>query len=731
MISRFARLIKNISLPGIGILISILIGICYVYQPYFVRFLDNKIYDIILRRNHVSAISDMVEIIDIDERSLEEYGQWPWPRYRVALLLQKLREAGARAVGMDILFAEPDNSSPINLKKNLKRDLDVDIGFTELPPPLEDNDVLLADILKQGPFVIGFYFSFGHLKSDNKEHFLKPVPISVLSQTSANAQGATLLKAEGVISPLPLLSKSAPVTGFINTVKDRDGILRTTPVLMEHEGSFYINLGLSTLWAGLQKPSLILKINEGGVESLRFGKTVIPLDRNGRFRLHFRGKRKTFTYNSAADVLNGTVGLEQLRGKLLLVGTSAAGLEDLRTTPFDIYFPGVEAQATLIDNILTGDFIRAPDWVPGLEFIVTILAGLFVVLLISVASNKVVLPATLTLATLCWLGSEWTFANHHFFVSPLFPLINLAITFGILTFTRMYHTERDRAQIRQAFSRYVAPSLVDEIAKHPERLNLEGEEKEVTVLFSDVREFTSMSEKLSPTEVTTLLNHYLTPVTRIIRQSQGTLDKFIGDAVMAFWNAPLDVPDHPERALNAGLDILAELPELNKEFKERFNLEIAVGIGVHSGQVRVGNMGSDDLFDYTILGDNVNLTSRLESLTKFYGVDILVSENIKLVRVDDFEFQEVDTVRVKGKETPVTLYTCRRSELFDQKEQQSWLEGLALYKEGSFSEAIAIFNYLRKEWPTTALYQLYLERCRSYLDDPPERWDGIYSHLSK
>ncbi|NNK13953.1 MAG: adenylate/guanylate cyclase domain-containing protein, partial [Desulfofustis sp.] len=175
-----------------------------------------------------------------------------------------------------------------------------------------------------------------------------------------------------------------------------------------------------------------------------------------------------------------------------------------------------------------------------------------------------------------------------------------------------------------AFSRYVAPSLVDEIAKHPERLNLEGEEKEVTVLFSDVREFTSMSEKLSPTEVTTLLNHYLTPVTRIIRQSQGTLDKFIGDAVMAFWNAPLDVPDHPERALNAGLDILAELPELNKEFKERFNLEIAVGIGVHSGQVRVGNMGSDDLFDYTILGDNVNLTSRLESLTKFYGVDILV-----------------------------------------------------------------------------------------------------------
>ena len=731
MFSRPSRLIKNLSLPVIGISISFLVGICYVYQPYFVRFLDNKIYDIILRRNNISTTSDMVVIIDIDEKSLEEYGQWPWPRYRVALLLQKLRQTGARAVGMDILFAEPDNSSPINLKKSLKRDLDVDIGFTQLPLPLEDNDVLLADILKQGPFVIGFYFSFGQMKPGHRAHDLKPVPVSVISQDSASRTASTLLRAEGVISPLSLLSNAAPVTGFINTVKDRDGILRTTPILMEHEGSYYANLGLSTLWAGLQKPSLILKINEGGVESLRFGKTIIPLDRNGRFRLHFRGKQRTFNYHSAADVLNGTVDPKNFRGKLLLVGTSAAGLEDLRTTPFDIYFPGVEAQATLIDNILTGDFIKAPDWVPGLEFIATILAGLLVVVLISIASTKVVLPATITVALLCWLASEWTFTNHHFFVSPLFPLTNLAITFGILTFTRMYHTERDRAQIRQAFSRYVAPSLVDEIAKHPERLNLEGEEKEVTILFSDVRGFTSMSEKLSPTEVTTLLNQYLTPVTRIIRQSQGTLDKFIGDAVMAFWNAPLDVPDHPERALNAGLGILAELPELNKEFKERFNLEIAVGIGVHSGQVRVGNMGSDDLFDYTILGDNVNLTSRLESLTKFYGVDILVSETIKIVRVDDYEFQEVDTVRVKGKETPVTLFTCRRSELFDQKEQQSWLEGLALYKMGSFSEAISIFEYLRLGWPTILLYQLYLERCRSYLDDPPEKWDGIYSHLSK
>ena len=531
----------------IGITISILIGICYIYQPYFVRFLDKKMYDIILRRNHIATTSNMVEIIDIDERSLEEFGQWPWPRYRVALLLQKLRQSGARAIGMDILFGEPDSSSPLELKKSLKRDLDVDIGFLNLPVPLEDNDALLADILKQGPFVLGFYFSFGGMQPEERAHLLKPVPVSVVSQSLGEKQNATLLQAEGVISPLPILSKAAPATGFINTVKDRDGILRATPILMEHEGKYYANLGLATLWTGLQKPSLILKLSEGGVESLRFGQTVIPLDRNGRFALHFRGKQRTFKYHSAADVLNGKV--TDIKGKLLLIGTSAAGLEDLRTTPFDMYFPGVEAQATMIDNILTGDFIKAPDWVPGLEFIATILAGLLVVLLISLASTMVVLPTIITLSIICWFGSEWTFSNYHFFVSPLFPLTNLAVTFAVLTFTRMYHTEHDKAQIRQAFSRYVAPSLVDEIAKHPERLNLEGAEKEVTILFSDVRDFTSMSEKLSPTEVTTLLNQYLTPVTRIIRERQGTLDKYIGDAVMALFPTATS-------AIKAGLEML-------------------------------------------------------------------------------------------------------------------------------------------------------------------------------
>ena len=515
------RLLKNISLPAVGLLLSLGVGLCYVYQPYFVRFLDNKIYDILLRRNHVAETSGIVEIIDIDEKSLEEFGQWPWPRYQVALLLQNLRNAGARAVGLDMIFAEPDRSSPIMLQRGLKEDLGVEISFNNLPGPLEDNDKLLAEILSQGPFVLGFFFDFEKRHVSSSKAVLKPIELSVVSHSLDEKTLSTLLDPEDAIAPIPILSEAAAATGFINTVKDRDGILRTTPILMKHKDQIYPNLGLATLWTGLGKPSVVIKINEGGVESLRIGNSVIPLSWNGRFTLHFKGKKHSFPYHSAADVLNNKVTKAELNGKILLVGTSAAGLEDLRTTPLDAYFPGVEAQATLIDNILTGDFIKAPDWIPGLEFVATIIAGIVSVLLVSAAGTRVVFPVITILICLCWILSEFVFKEYHFFISPLFPFANLAVTFTCLTVLKMIYTENEKAHIRQAFSRYVAPSLVDRIANNPRALNLEGEEKEVTILFSDVRGFTSLSEKLSPTEVTSLLNQYLTPVTRIIREGQG------------------------------------------------------------------------------------------------------------------------------------------------------------------------------------------------------------------
>jgi len=725
------RLLRNISLPVVGLLMSLGVGLCYVYQPFFARFLDNKIYDILLRRNHVADTSGVVQIIDIDEKSLEEFGQWPWPRYQVALLLQNLRNAGARAVGLDMIFAEPDRSSPIVLQRGLKNDLGVELSFNGLPGSLEDNDKLLADILSQGPFALGFFFDFEKRHVSSTIAVLKPIELSVVSHSAEQKTLSTLLDPEDVIAPISILSESASATGFINTVKDRDGILRRTPILMKHNDKIYPNLGLATLWTGLGKPSVVIKLNKGGVESLRIGNAVVPLDKNGRFTLHFKGKQRSFTYHSAADVLNNKVRKSDINGKILLVGTSAAGLEDLRTTPLDAYFPGVEAQATLIDNILTGDFIKAPDWVPGLEFIATIIAGLVGVLLVSTAGTRVVFPIISVLVIFCWVASELVFKKYHFFVSPLFPFANLVITFICLTVLKMIYTENEKAHIRQAFSRYVAPSLVERIANDPKSLNLEGEEKEVTILFSDVRGFTSLSEKLSPTEVTLLLNQYLTPVTRIIREGQGTLDKFIGDAVMAFWNAPLDVVHHRQFAVEAGLRIIEKLPELNKEFQVRFGHSIAVGIGIHSGLVRVGNMGSDDLFDYTILGDNVNLTSRLEGLTKFYGVPVIVSEALRDIVLEDYLLQELDTVRVKGKENPVTLFTFRGKTTLGENEIDMWKEGIALYKDGQFRDATNCFETLRSSWPDSILYTLYCNRCIEYLQNPPENWTGIFSHVSK
>ena len=731
MFFRSLRFHKTLSIPAVGILISFLITACYVYQPSFVRFFDNKIYDVILKRNHSSNISELVEIIEIDNISLEEFGQWPWPRYRVALLLQKLREAGSKAIGLDILFADPDNNSPLVLQKSLKRDLGVDIGFSGLPPELEDNDVLLADILQQGLFALGFNFDFGKVELGKEELQLKPISFSIMRSSGVTGNNVPLLQAPNAMGPLPVLSRSAPITGFMNSVQDRDGILRSTPLLMEYGGKHYANLGLAALWLGLQKPPMILKINKGGIESLRVGKSVVPLDRNGRFMLHFRGKQRTFRYHSAADVLTGNMNMADLKGKFLLIGMSAAGLENLNNTPLETKFSEVEAHATVIDNILTGDFISTPDWVSGLQLLVAIVAGISVLILTYLVRTMIALPTVLALALICWFGSEWAFNNYYFFVSPFLPLANMAVTFVILTFIGMYRTEHEKSYIRRVFSRYVAPSQVERIAEHSRHLNLEGEEKEVTILFSDVREFTSLSEKLSPTELTTLLNQYLTPVARMIRERQGTLDKFVGDAVMAFWNAPIDVVDHQQQAVEAGLAMLQELPHLNEMFEVRFGLTISVGIGLHAGQVRVGNMGSQDLFDYTIIGDNVNLTSRLEGLTRYYEVDIIVSQSLRNVRVDGYELQELDTVRVKGKENPVILFTYREKDVFSDRERTLWQEGLGLYKQANFSEARIRFKTLTLDSPEIFFYKIYQKRCEDFIAEPPEPWDPIFSHLVK
>jgi len=721
-----------------GLCTSFLMVVLYVLQPQILRFLDYKIYDQHLRRNHSEKTSGIPVIVDIDEKSLAALGQWPWPRYRVALLLEKIRLAGALAVGMDVVLAEPDRTSPALLKKQIKNELMVDVTFQGLPPALEDNDALLANVLQGKPYVLGFYFSFSKAEADQQKQvgdcFIKPGQVSVLSAPGALPPEQALHSAYGAVCPLPVLAEAATATGFFNATPDADGILRRVALLINYNGQIYPSLALSTLMQATGDPSVLLKIDTQGTESLRYSEAVIPVDRAGQMLVNYRGGGGMFPYVSAVDIMEGKVDPALLSGKIAFIGTSAAGLKDLRATPFTAVYPGVETHATIVDNILTQDFISIPDYAPAVELTATLLAGILITLLVTWAKAVWIIVPLVGMALGMWEGTSYMMSNLRVYISPLYSYLILAANFALLTLIKFWREEKQRKFIHGAFSHYLAPAVIKQIYDSPESLSLQGQEKEVTVMFSDVRSFTTMSEKLTPTQVTDLLHDYLTPMTRVITENMGTLDKFIGDAIMAFWNAPLDVPEHQKKAVSSALQMFEHLKTLNVGFQEKFGLTIKIGVGLHCGRVRVGNMGSADLFDYTLIGDNVNLTSRLESLTKYYGQILLVSEAMVEACGDAYSYLEMDCVRVKGKNKPITIYTAMTHEQATERAQEifSHNEALTLYKAMRFAEAETAFKDLQSLTGNEALYSMYAERCQTLLDHPPAAdWDGVYTHTSK
>ncbi len=723
-----------------GLAITLIISGVYVFKPTFIKLLENKLYDTYLQKIVEKHKTSSVTIVDIDEYSIEKFGQWPWPRYRVALLLKKIQMAGALAVANDILFGEPDGTSPAVLKKVLKRDLKIDIGFQGLPVQLMDNDKLLADVLGNGPFVLGYSFDF-QSKDESVQNSvnLPPLEMSEVRSGGAGHADAYLTPAEKVIPPLPALVENAANAGFMNVQTDMDGVLRRVPLMISMNGKSYPHLSLATLLTALKDkiPDPMVKLTRGGFESIKIGNTIVPLEANGSMMINYKGPRFTFPYISAGKVLEDKISKNDFKDKIVFLGSSAAGLMDIRVSPLDEDFPGVEVNATIVDNILHQDFIHRPDWIPGFELVTILLWGLITTCLIGWADARFTLPTTAALAAGAWYGGLWSIKSYHIWISPFFPLLVLMGNFSILTLFKFWFSERKKKFYRSAFSKYVSKAVVDQISESPEKMSLEGEEKQITILFADIRSFTTLSEKLSPTQVTMLLHDYFTPVTSSIIKNQGTLDKFIGDAVMCFWNAPLDVKDHQAKAVTTGFEMLRSLVELNKMFLEKYGIEIDIGIGIHSGQCRVGNMGSSDLFDYTIIGDNVNLTSRLEGLTKFYGVKLIVSDSMKEQLVSfPVRFMELDQVQVKGKTEPVKIYTVFQAEPGENKTLETELKiyeyGIDQYKQGDFEKAMEVFQSLCDKYRKRKVYEIYQERCGYFMENPPEPgWNGVFVHTSK
>lgn len=736
-----------------GVMLTTLSVWIWLLNPSYLTTLSNRCYDLFLKKHHISEKSDVPVIVDIDEKSLERYGQWPWPRYRLASLLTAINRSAPLAIGLNILCGEPDRTSPGRLQAVLKDELGIDVQFSGLPDYLMNHDQMMADALGNTDSVLGFYCRFDKVQTSHDDPF--PIYLGNSSfcilHSSGNsvAQGydafshddtvESLFRATGVVAPIEILMRSAKSCGFINTMPDSDGVLRRTPMLIEHDGTLHPSLSLALLQIVRKDDFMAFHKSSTGIDTIFLGSSsenrlVIPLNSFGTLLMHFRGPGKSYPYYCAADILDKKISPDSFKDKIVLIGSSASTLKDIHMSPFGPQLIGVEVHAAVIDTVLTGNFIQHPPWGRVVELLILLGAGFVITLVLSKGRMLSAMVVLIVMGGVIYFATELCFMGWSIFVSPVFPLIAMVIHFFILMLIKFLSTERDKVLLKAAFSKFISKPIVDRVISSPHTLKLQGEEKEISIMFVDIRNFTSLSEKLTPEQVTHLLQEYFTPMTRVIIQNNGTLDKFIGDGIMAFWNAPLNIKNHKGWAVQSGVDMLTELGSLNGKFIKKYGFEINMGIGLHTGVVRVGNMGTEELFNYTIIGDDVNVAARLESLSKFYGVRIIISEVLKAHLPSTHWSQELDLVRVKGRAQPLKIYGLYTGKFLRHPKEHldRYHDALYLYRSKKFQAAHEIFSKFRDEMYDRPLYKIYQERCSFFMKyPPPDNWNGVFSHKNK
>ncbi|CUS48469.1 MAG: adenylate cyclase [Idiomarinaceae bacterium HL-53] len=684
-----------------------------------------------------------IVIVDLDERSLQEIGQWPWPRAYVAQLIYDLFESyEIQLLGLDVIFAEPE-ANLLALQWQQLRE-----SYPDLPesPAIASGDQHLADVLMSYPVVSAFYFdSAGQLETGADSQGQLPPPLDVV-------EAAETWQALPLFSPRRYSSNSPEVQPYVmaggyfdNPMVDEDGVFRRVPLVQQWEQELYASLPLAMFYTLLGQPPVDLAIFEGGgqlhLEGVDVGGFYFPTDPHAAVLVPWYGTREHFTYISAFDVLAGNVEPEALAGKIVLLGTSAPGLMDLRSTPVGGVFPGVEIHASILAGMLQMGFKAEPGYRIAITFLGLLLTGV----LMTWFYPRLRAVALLTISVVLAGGhlAVNIYAWHSGLVLPLASglLLVLLMTGWHLTMN-FWRESLQKRQVAEQFGRYIPPELVSDIVASPEAQDMVGQEKELTVLFSDVRGFTSFSEKIPPSELTEVMNRLLTPVTKAIHEHRGTIDKYMGDAVMAFWGAPLKDELHAKHALEGALAMQKALAKTNEEFTAEGKQALAMGIGVHTGLMNVGNMGSEFRMAYTVLGDNVNLGSRLEGLTKGYGVDILFSESTLNTLTEEakqkFLYRKVDQVRVKGRTAPLRIFqlldSCQ-SETLDASTRaqiESSEQGITFYEHSEFERAKAQFEVHLEAWPEDGLAAIYVERCEDYLENPPPAdWDGVFTHKTK
>jgi adenylate cyclase len=746
-----------------GLLMLLLLLFVFRTDPIPVQYVREKCFDMyqILKPRTPPAPEDrLVLIVDIDEKSLQEYGQWPWSRKVMAGLVANLHNMGVGVVAFDMVFSEPDRLNPARILDSIES-VDSDVRDTILA--LESNDAVFADILAQTRVVLGRAGFWDQRVEDQRP--LPPGAIAVRS-LSPEAPKATdvLVEVPALIHNLALLEKNASGIGTFAFRPMLDGIIRQIPLVTQHKGLLYPSLAVEALRVGLQVPTLVLEVAPYGINGVAIApKSVIPphglevpTDDRGQVRPYFAPHDMSI-YLSASDILKGRVDPSRVAGKIAFVGSSAAGLLDVRSTPVSSQIPGVEVHAQVLENMLAIDpktkdivavnhFLSRSQFVSkGGELILIAGGGLLMILFTPLLGATRSMLFFLLLTCGAMAGSWYLFAEKGILMDATFAVFTSFILYASLTYLCLNREEGEKRYIRSAFAKYLSPAMVDVVAEHPEQLKLGGQSRDMTLLFCDVRGFTTISEQFSAEGLTRLINALLSPLTEVILKNGGTVDKYMGDCIMAFWNAPLDDAQHARNGCLSALQMIAEMDGLNDRLKleaegeGRQHIELKVGLGLNSGECVVGNMGSDQRFDYSVLGDAVNMASRLEGQSKTYGVPIVIGEETRK-QVPELATMELDIIRVKGKTQAVRIFALLGDEEIARTDEFKALEQsvetlVHLWRTGEWSRAQSVCRSARKlgaSFNIAGFFDLYDERLADFSKNPPEKnWDGVFVATTK
>ena len=637
------------------------------------------------------------------------------------------------------MFAEPDRLNPAVAAETLRNlDQDTRAKLRALP----SNDDFLAEAMRQSRVALGETGLPYVVAELDKE-----LPVTGLAKVGDERPERFMWEFPGLLRSTPVLEAAASGRGLLTIKAERDGIVRRVPVIMQAQGLTMPSLSFEMLRLASGSDTIVIKATDGGITSVAVKSFALPTDPHGQIWVHFAPNDPSI-YVSAADVIEGKVDADAIAGRLVLIGTAAIGLQDVKTTPISPVMPGVEIHAQVLEAALTGQLLSQPPWGPLAEFLSAMILGVAIIWFAPRLGPKSLVAVGAFFATLL-IGTSWYyFSQQRLLIDPTYPLLSTTSIYLTLIFFSFVREQTQRRQIRSAFGQYLSPALVEQLAQAPERLVLGGEEREMTIMFSDMRGFTSISEtyKNDPQGLTGLMNRFLTPLTNAILDRNGTIDKYMGDAIMAFWNAPLDDKEHQINACEAALDMLAQVDALNKEREQEAEDEgrpfipLNIGVGLNTGTCVVGNMGSDLRFDYSVFGDSVNLASRLEGQSKEYGFPIIVGSNTALAAKDRFAILELDFIMVKGKTEPEVIYAIAgredtaRSGSF-QRLRNLTIEMLACYRSRDWDGALAAIDRGRRTDDAHSLellYNLYETRIRGFQQyPPPQDWNGAFALLTK